>query len=226
MDDTSQHQENGQDTENMNDTTENNDTEKNFAENSEDSTATEDNVTQFQAQEDAATEEPSDELTALREENTAMKDKMLRALAEVENIRRRSEKEREDTAKYAVSRFARNVLSVADNLRRALDSVTEEARTEHDMLENIYIGVEGIERELLRALESEKITKIVPMDEPFDANFHEVMFEAEIPGKTPGHVVEVLEPGYLIHDRLLRPARVGVAKRASLSPDERVDEEA
>ncbi len=151
-------------------------------------------------------------LEALLAENAEMKDKMLRALAEVENIRRRSQKEREDTAKYAVTSFARDLVTVADNLRRALDSVPEEAAAGNELLQNILTGVAATEKQLLSALENAGIVKIMPGEEKFDPNFHEVMFEAEIPGKTAGHIIEVLEPGYMIHDRLLRPARVGVAK--------------
>ncbi len=164
-------------------------------------------------------------LVALKEENTELKDKMLRALAEVENIRRRSEKEREDTAKYAIAKFARELLGVADNLRRALDSIPEENRESNEQLQNIFIGVESTEKELLRAFDSLGIKKNVPIDEPFNANFHEVMFEADMPDKVPGHVIEVLEAGYMIHDRLLRPARVGVAKKPKLSTEEHIDEE-
>lgn len=153
--------------------------------------------------------DPTAELQAkLAEAN----DKTLRALAEVENIRRRSERERQDTAKFAVAGFARDLLSVADNLRRALQAIPEDQRTQNEALQQIFTGVEATERELLRSFEKNGIKKIEPLDERFDPNLHEVMFEAEISGKQPGTVIQILEPGYVIHERLLRPARVGVAK--------------
>ncbi|TNE32218.1 MAG: nucleotide exchange factor GrpE [Alphaproteobacteria bacterium] len=155
-------------------------------------------------------------LDALMAENADLKDKMLRALAEVENIRRRSQKEREDTAKYAVTSLARELAGVVDNLERALAAVPQEELAKNPQLQNIYTGVEATEKQLMRALENAQISKITPpLGEVFDPNFHEVMFEAEIPGKAGGEIIEVMESGYLIHDRLLRPARVGVAKRSS-----------
>lgn len=158
----------------------------------------------------------ADVLDALMAENAELKDKMLRALAEVENIRRRSQKEREDTAKYAVTSLARDLVAVVDNLGRALAAVPEEALGDNPLLQNIHTGVEATEKQLMRALENAGIRKITPpLGEIFDPNFHEVMFEAEIPGKSGGEIIDVMEAGYLIHDRLLRPARVGVAKRHS-----------
>ena len=158
----------------------------------------------------------ADVLEALMAENADLKDKMLRALAEVENIRRRSQKEREDTAKYAVTSLARDLVAVVDNLGRALAAVPEEALGENPLLQNIYTGVEATEKQLMRALENAHISKVTPpLGDIFDPNIHEVMFEAEIPGKEGGEIIEVMEAGYLIHDRLLRPARVGVAKRHS-----------
>jgi molecular chaperone GrpE len=156
-----------------------------------------------------------------------MTDKTLRALAEADNIRKRGEKERQDTAKFSVSSFARDILPVADNLRRALLAITPEQREQNESLKNIFVGVEATERELLRVLEKNNIKKIEALGQKFDPNFHEVMFEAEIPGKEPGTVTQVLEEGYTIHDRILRPARVGVAKGSGDAPrSHQVDEEA
>jgi len=139
-------------------------------------------------------------------------DKMMRALAEAENTRRRGERERQDMAKFSVAGFAKDLLSVSDNLRRALDAVTEEQLSANEELKAIHEGVASTERELLRVFENKGIKKIVPMDEKFDPNFHEVMFEAPVPGKPSGFVFQIIEPGYMIHERLLRPARVGVTK--------------
>jgi|AntRauTorcE11897_2_1112592.scaffolds.fasta_scaffold00328_10 molecular chaperone GrpE len=164
-----------------------------------------------------------DKITALENEVADLKDRLLRTLAETDNIRKRSEKERADTAKYAVSGFARQLLPVADNLRRALEAIPEEDRGQNETLNSIFVGVEATERELHRAFESTGIKVIDAMDQPFNPNFHEVMFEADMPDKAPGTVIQVLEPGYMIQDRLLRPARVGVAKGKKAKPAQ-VDE--
>lgn len=151
-------------------------------------------------------------IAQLEVEAVENKDKMLRAMAEADNTRRRAEKERADTAKYAVSGFAKNLLPAIDNFRRALDAIPAELREGNPEIENLTVGIEATEREMLRAFESAHIKAIDALDKPFDPNFHEVMFEAEIEGKPAGIVFQVLETGYTIHDRLLRPARVGVTK--------------
>src|SRR5882724_10381111 len=152
-----------------------------------------------------------DRLTALEAELADQKDRLLRALAETENVRRRSQREREDAAKYAVAGFAKELLSVADNLRRAHDSLpVEEARDQRT--KSLLEGVEATERELLAVFERNGVRRIDPEGERFDHNFHQAIFEAERPGKCAGTIIEVLQPGYVLHDRLLRPAMVGVAK--------------
>lgn len=139
-------------------------------------------------------------------------DKMLRALAETENTRRRLEKERIDTSKYAVSSFAKDMLNVADNLRRALAAMTPEAREKSPEIKNLAVGVEATERELLGIFERNGIKRVDPINQMFDPNLHEVIFEGDAPDKEPGTVIQVVEAGFTIHDRLLRPARVGLAK--------------
>jgi molecular chaperone GrpE len=151
-------------------------------------------------------------------------DKTLRALAEAENTRKRMEKERQDTAKFALSSFARELLSVADNLARALSAITPEQRAENEALKNIFIGVEATEREMLRLMENNGIKKIDSLGKVFDPNIHEVMFEADAPDKAPGTIIQVLDNGYMIHERLLRPARVGVAKGGTVNEGGHVDE--
>lgn len=154
-------------------------------------------------------------------------DKMLRALAEVDNIRKRAEKERTDTAKFAVSSFARELLSVADNLRRALAAFPETEREANAAIKNLFTGIEATERGLLKAFESIGIKKIEPLNAAFNPNFHEVMFETNTPDKIPGTIIQIIEPGYLIHERLLRPARVGIAKGGSaLQGGSQIDEQA
>jgi molecular chaperone GrpE len=139
-------------------------------------------------------------------------DRMMRALADAENTRRRAERDRQDTAKFSVANFARDLLSVADNLRRALTALPPEARQNNEQLNTLLTGVEATERELLRVFESNSIKKIDPINQKFDPNLHEVIFEMPVADKLPGTVMQVVEPGYMIHERLLRPARVGVAK--------------
>jgi len=139
-------------------------------------------------------------------------DQLLRALAEAENIRRRSQREIEDARKYAVANFARDVLTVADNLRRALDAVPEDAAASED-LKALSEGVGLTERELLAMMERHGIRKVNPMGEKFDPNLHQAMFEADTPGADPGTVIEVAQAGFVIGERLLRPAMVGVAKK-------------
>jgi molecular chaperone GrpE len=158
-------------------------------------------------------EKPSTEarVAALETELAEQKDRLLRALAETENVRRRAQREREEASKYAVAGFAKELLSVADNLRRALDSLPEaEARDERTR--GLLAGVEATERELLAVFERNGIRRVDPGGERFDHNLHEAVFEAERPGKPGGLIIEVLQPGYVLHDRLLRPAMVGVAK--------------
>lgn len=163
-------------------------------------------------------------IAALQTEMESMKDKSLRALADAENTRRRAEKDIADAKKYGVANFAKSLLSVADNLRRALEAVPEELKSENDVVKNLSVGVEATERELLRAFEQLGIKQINPMGEIFDPNFHEVMFEMEAAGQEPGTVMQVVEVGYQIHDRILRPARVGVAKNSGQTTGSGVDE--
>ena len=157
---------------------------------------------------------PEERVEALETELAEAKDRLLRALAETENTRRRAQREREDTLKYAISNFARDLLSPVDNLRRALDSV-KEAEIDDPRAKSLLDGVAATERELLAAFERYGLKRIDPKGDRFDHNFHQAIFEAERPGAAPGTVIEVLQPGYVLHDRLLRPAMVGVAKAGS-----------
>ena len=151
-------------------------------------------------------------IAELEKKIVEIKDQALRALAEADNTRKRAERAKEDTAKFAVSSFARDLLSVADNLRRALGAMPPEAREKNPELINIHTGISAIERDLLRVFENNGIKRIDPINQKFDANQHEVMFEVESPNQPAGTVVQVIDPGFLIHERLLRPARVGVSK--------------
>jgi molecular chaperone GrpE len=181
----------------------------------EEETAANNNVEETAERAAAEAEELSPEarVAALEAELEEQKDRLLRALAETENVRRRGQREREDASKYAVAGFAKELLSVADNLRRALDSLpAEEARDQRTV--SLLEGVEATERELLAVFERNGVRRIDPDGERFDHNFHQAIFEAERPGKPAGTIIEVLQPGYVLHDRLLRPAMVGVAKES------------
>ena len=158
----------------------------------------------------------ADELDrALAEANgkiAELKDQVLRALAETENVRRRVQRDRDDAVKYAASGFAKDLLPVADNLRRALDAIPKDALETDEALRTLATGVEMTERLLLAALERHQIKRIEALGQRFDSNLHQAMFEVPGSGQPAGTVVQVMEPGYTIHDRLLRPALVGIAK--------------
>jgi molecular chaperone GrpE len=162
--------------------------------------------------EDGGEASPEARVAALEAELAEYKDRLLRALAETENTRRRAQREREDASKYAITGFARDLLSAADNLRRALDSLPE-AEIVDERTRSLLAGVAATERELLAVFERHGLRRIDPKGERFDHNFHQAIFETERGDQPTGTIVEVLQPGYLLHDRLLRPAMVGVAKQ-------------
>ena len=144
-----------------------------------------------------------------------LKDRVLRTLAEMENLRRRTQRDVEDVRKYAVSGLARDLLEVSDNLGRALSSVPPEAREQNDFIKNLVMGVEMTERALLSAFEKHQIRRVQPAKgDRFDHNLHQAMFEVPSATLPPGTIAEVIQGGYVIADRLLRPALVGVAKAA------------
>ena len=136
----------------------------------------------------------------------------MRSLAEGENIRRRSEREKADMAKYAITNFAREIISVADNLARALSSVDENSRKGNEELESLYVGIEMTEKELISKFEQFNIKVIDAIGNKFDHNVHQAMFEIDDSDQPAGVVVQEVQKGYMLHDRLLRPAMVGVSK--------------
>jgi len=161
----------------------------------------------------APAEAPPDPVEALTREAADLKDKLLRALAEMENLRRRAEREAADTRTYAIAGFARDVLGVADNMRRALEAVGAELRADaDDGVRSLIEGVELTERELLKVMEKHGIKRFDPQGEKFDPNFHQAMYEVPDPSVASGTVVQVMQAGYRLGDRVLRPAMVGVAK--------------
>ena len=155
---------------------------------------------------------PEEALAASQAEAAALKDQLLRALAEAENVRRRAQRDREEAGKYAITAFARELVGVADNLQRAIAAIPAEALANDEALKNLAAGVEMTERQLLSAFERFHLRRIEPLGEKFDSNLHQAMFELPAPGQPSGTVVQVLQPGYVLHDRLIRPAMVGVAK--------------
>ncbi len=157
-------------------------------------------------------ETAADPLAQAQAEAADLRDKLLRAMAEMENYRRRAEKERSDTAKFAIANFARDTLAVLDNLNRGLQTVSAEDRKKDAVLDALASGMELTEREMLATLERHGIVKIDPVDEQFDHNFHQAMLEVEDATKPAGTIAQVMQAGYLLNDRLLRPAMVAVAK--------------
>ena len=151
------------------------------------------------------------ENTRQEEEIKELKDQILRTAAEMENLRRRTQKDVADARDFSISKFARDMLGVADNLRRALEHVPGEEK-ENAGLKTLAEGVEMTERELLSALEKNGVSKIDPAGEKFDPNFHQAMFEVPNPEVPNNTVAQVVQVGYVIGSRVLRPAMVGVAK--------------
>ncbi|TVR98784.1 MAG: nucleotide exchange factor GrpE, partial [Rhodospirillales bacterium] len=157
-------------------------------------------------------------LEAAEVEATRLKDELLRALAEVENVRKRAARDKADAARYAISGFARDLLPVVDNLQRALASVEPGTRAGDSALEALVAGVEMTGKALLAVFERHGITPIAAAGERFDPHVHEAMFEVPDESVPAGTVVQVLEPGFMIHDRPLRPARVAVSRGGPKPP--------
>jgi len=148
-----------------------------------------------------------------------MKDRLLRTLAEMENLRRRTDKEVADARTYGVTNFARDILAVADNMERALKALDDEIRTKADAgLKALLDGVELTERELIKVMEKHGVRRLEPAGQKFDPNLHQAMLEVPDPSVPSGTVVQVMQPGYTIGERVLRPALVGIAKGGPKAP--------
>ena len=162
-----------------------------------------------------AAETPADPLVAAQQEAADMKDRLLRALAEMENLRKRTEREVADARVYGVTTFARDILNVADNMHRALNALDTELRERADTsVKALLDGVEITERELLKVLDKHGVKKLDPLGQKFDPNRHQAMYEVPDASVPAGHVANVVQSGYLIGDRVLRPALVAIAKAA------------
>lgn len=152
------------------------------------------------------------EVDTLQGQIADLTDRLLRAHAEMDNIRKRAEREREETAKYAISKFARDVAAVADNFERAIQAVPAGAAEQDAVLKGLVEGVSMTEREFLNVLEKNGVRRITPKGEAFNPHLHQAMMEAHNAEVAPGTILEVYQAGYVIEDRVLRPAMVVVAK--------------
>jgi molecular chaperone GrpE len=169
--------------------------------------------------EDPTAPEPADPVAEAKREAAEFKDKLLRTLAEMENLRKRTEREVFDARLYGIAGFARDVLAVADNMHRALDAIGPELRESDDAKVKALIeGVELTERELLKTLEKNGVKKFSPQGEKFDPNVHQAMYEVPTSDLLPGQVAEVIQAGYMIGERVLRPAMVAVSKAIQKTP--------
>lgn len=172
-----------------------------------------DPVTLYEAETEADPREA--EITGLKEEAGKLKDQLLRTLAEMDNLRKRMEREKAEATLYAASNFARDILSVSDNMERALATAEADHLKEATQpVKDLVAGVEMTNRELLNVLERHGIKRVDPMGEKFDPHYHQAVFEVPTNDEPPGTVVQVMQAGFKIGERVLRPAMVGVAKAA------------
>ena len=160
-----------------------------------------------------------EEKISLNAQISDLKDQLLRTMAESENIRKRTLKEVEQAKKYSHISFVRDLVSSVDNLKRALDSVPDDKNDLPEPIKNLLLGLEIVEKEIVTTLERHNIKQISPLGEKFDYNFHQAMFEVPTNNNEPGVVVEVSQNGYLLYERLVRPAMVGISKKIEQAGD-------
>ena len=161
---------------------------------------------------------PEDLIEKLNEEITSLKDQRLRAIAELENFRKRSEKDQSDALKYGISNFAKEIINIRDNIERAQSSISDEAKN-NEAIKSVIEGIDLIAQSVVSTFEKIGIKKIESLNEKFDHNLHQAMMEIENEELEPGTIVQELIPGYTLHDRLLRPAMVGVSKKSKKNED-------
>ena len=171
-----------------------------------------------QEQETEEIETSEDIIEKLNEEITNLKDQRLRAIAELENFRKRAEKDQSDALKYGVSNFAKEIINISDNIERAQSSIPEEAKN-NETIKPVIEGIDLIAQSVVTTFEKIGIKKIESLNEKFDHNLHQAMMEIEKDDLEPGTIVQELIPGYTLHDRLLRPAMVGVSKKPKKNDD-------
>jgi len=168
-------------------------------------------------QEEAETS-PEDLIEKLNEEITSLKDQRLRAIAELENFRKRAEKDQSDALKYGISNFAKEIINIRDNIERAQSSISDEAKN-NEAIKSVIEGIDLIAQSVVSTFEKIGIKKVESLNEKFDHNLHQAMMEIENEELEPGTIVQELIPGYTLHDRLLRPAMVGVSKKSKKNDD-------
>ena len=161
---------------------------------------------------------PKDLIEKLNEEIIGLKDQRLRAIAELENFRKRAEKDQSDALKYGISNFAKEIINIRDNIERAQSSISEEAKN-NETIKSVIEGIDLIAQSVVATFEKIGIKKIESLNEKFDHNLHQAMMEIENDDLEPGTIVQELIPGYTLHDRLLRPAMVGVSKKSKKKDD-------
>ena len=161
---------------------------------------------------------PEDLIEKLNEEISGLKDQRLRAIAELENFRKRAEKDQSDALKYGISNFAKEIINIRDNIERAQSSISEEAKN-NEAIKSVIEGIDLIAQSVVSTFEKIGIKKIESLNEKFDHNLHQAMMEIEDDDLEPGTIVQELIPGYTLHDRLLRPAMVGVSKKKKKNDD-------
>ena len=161
---------------------------------------------------------PEDLIEKLNEEITDLKDQRLRAIAELENFRKRAEKDQSDALKYGISNFAKEIINIRDNIERAQSSISEDAKN-NEAIKSVIEGIDLIAQSVVSTFEKIGIKKIESLNEKFDHNLHQAMMEIENDDLEPGTIVQELIPGYTLHDRLLRPAMVGVSKKTKKNDD-------
>lgn len=161
---------------------------------------------------------PEDLIEKLNEEITDLKDQRLRAIAELENFRKRAEKDQSDALKYGISNFAKEIINIRDNIERAQSSISDEAKN-NEAIKSVIEGIDLIAQSVVSTFEKIGIKKIDSLNEKFDHNLHQAMMEIENDELDPGTIVQELISGYTLHDRLLRPAMVGVSKKSKKNED-------
>jgi len=171
-----------------------------------------------QDQETEKVETSEDIIDKLNEEISSLKDQRLRAIAELENFRKRAEKDQSDALKYGISNFAKEIINISDNIERAQSSIPEEAKN-NETIKPVIDGIDLIAQSVVTTFEKIGIKKIESLNEKFDHNLHQAMMEIENDDLEPGTIVQELIPGYTLHDRLLRPAMVGVSKKPKKNDD-------
>ncbi len=194
----------------------------------EDQAKQEEDVTESQETNETGVDKNSDtnedEIQKLKEEIESLKDQRLRAAAELENFRKRAEKDQSDALKYGIANFAKEIINIGDNIERAKSSISEEVRS-NESIKSVVDGLDLIAQSTIATFEKIGIKKIESINQKFDHNLHQAMMEIEKDDCEPGTIVQELIPGYTLHDRLLRPAMVGVSKKSQENQDDRTIKE-